>query len=252
MSRYFVVFSFLTGYSCVNLNGQNLVHIQTDRPDQTECPFIVPKNHFQMENGLNYERVDNSEKNFFYPTTLWKFGINENLEFRLITEFITNKKDEINTSGINPIKIGFKTRLLNENGLIPQTSFIGHLAIPNLATTNFATSYFAPSFRFTMQHSLSEKIALGYNLGAEWDGESAAPTFIYTLTTGFSLSEKFGAYIEIYGFAPDKEKSNHRFVGGISYNIKPNILIDFSSGVGITNNAPSYYGSLGFSIRLPD
>jgi hypothetical protein len=102
-----------------------------------------------------------------------------------------------------------------------------------------------------MQHTLTDNISLGYNLGTEWDGETPEPVFIYTLATGFSLTEKIGAYIEVYGFAPQLSRAEHRADAGFGWYMNPNILFDLSGGVGITDNAPDYYGSLGFSIRLP-
>ena len=39
-----------------SLLGQDLPSIQTDRPDQTECPFITPRSYFQFENGFSYEK----------------------------------------------------------------------------------------------------------------------------------------------------------------------------------------------------
>lgn len=253
MARFYILcFLLLSASLVLSTSAQELPDIQLDRPDQTECPYTVPKNHFQVENGFNYEKVSEIEKNFLYPTSLWKFGVNDNMELRVITELTTNQVNGVSTSGLNPVRIGFKTNLWKENGLLPLTSFIGHLEIPSLSTKEFATTYYAPSFRFTLQNSLSENISLGYNLGAEWDGETAEPTFIYTLTTGFSLSEKFGAYVELYGFAPQHASADHRFDGGFSYMPQGNIIMDLSGGFGITENSPLYYGSLGFSIRLPN
>ena len=251
MKRYLIGIALFFGIT-ESIFGQVLFPIQTDRPDQTECPFIVPKNHIQIESGFNFEKVNKNEKNYLYPTILWKYGVNEKFEIRLISELTTNKISEKNVTGINPIKLGFKTKLIEEKGLIPTTSFIGHLTIPPLSTLNLRTTYFAPSFRFTMQHTLTRKISLGYNLGVEWDGENAEPTFIYTLTSGISLSEKTGAYLELYGFAPQKDAAEHRFNGGLTYFLKPNIMFDISGGFGLTENAPKYYSSLGFSIRLPN
>jgi len=50
-----------------------------------------------------------------------------------------------------------------------------------------------------MQHTLSKRFTLGYNLGYEWDGESSNPNFIYTLTTGITITEKLGGYVEVFG-----------------------------------------------------
>lgn len=230
--------------------AQELPSIQTDRPDQTECPFIVPKNYFQLENGFSYEKTNSETSQIIAPTILTRFGINDHFELRLITEYSIEDNFSNSISGFNPILIGFKTRLYEEKGLIPLTSFIGHIGIPKAGSKNFQTTYYAPEFRFTMQHTLSKKQSLSYNLGAEWNGESAEPTFIYTLTSGYSLSEKVGCYIEFYGFVPQIEKPDHRFDAGLTYLINPNHQFDISGGVGLSKISPKYYVALGYSFRF--
>jgi hypothetical protein len=252
MLKYYIGLLVFLGASNNLFAQKGLPPIQLDRPDQTECPYIVPKNHFQFESGFNFEKVNKDEENFLYPTLLTKYGVNDKFELRLITEVRTNKVLNNKLNGLNPIKIGFKTKLAEERGLIPLTSFIAHLSLPFLSTKGFRSTYYAPSFRFVMQHTLTEKMSLSYNIGAEWDGESAEPTFIYTLTSGYSISERVGAYIELYGFVPQKDKSEHRTDGGFTFLVKRNIMLDISGGCGLTENAPNYYASLGFSIRLPN
>lgn len=230
--------------------AQSLPSIQTDRPDQTECPFIVPTNYFQFENGFSFEKTNNELNQIVAPTVLTRFGINDHFELRLITEFITNKTNSEKFSGINPVLIGFKTRLFDEKGIIPITSFIGHLAIPKIASSDYKTTFYAPEFRFTMQHTISEKQTLSYNIGSEWNGETAEPTFIYTLTTGYSFAEKVSGYIEFYGFMPQYDKSDHRFDGGICYLVNPNHQLDTSAGFGLSATSPNFFVSLGYSLRL--
>src|SRR6478736_900006 len=106
-----------------NCHAQDLPSIQTDRPDQTECPFITPVNYLQFENGFVYEKVSSDSKTIVAPTILTKFGINDHFELRLITEYSMEENNSNKISGINPVLIGFKTRLLEEKGLIPTTSF---------------------------------------------------------------------------------------------------------------------------------
>jgi hypothetical protein len=231
--------------------AQDLPSIQTDRPDQTECPYIVPAKHFQVEVGFNYESVNQKEKKWILPTTLWKYGINEHFELRMITEVNKNQTEGKSNSGFLPAEMGFKVRLMAEKGILPAISFISHLSLPNLSSKSFSTSYFAPNFRFTMLHTLSDRLTLSYNLGAEWDGEHPEPVFIYTLAPAYSFTNKIGGYIELYGFAPQHHRADHRADGGITYLLKNHIQLDVSGGFRITDNAPEYYGALGFSIRLP-
>lgn len=232
------------------VNAQNLPSIQTDRPDQTECPFIVPVNYFQFENGFVYQKTDSNSDKIVVPNVLLKFGINDHFELRLITEYLINRDNNEKISGINPVLIGFKTRLFEEKGIVPTTSFIAHLTIPKLASSSYKTQFYAPEFRFTMQHTISEKQSLSYNIGTEWNGENAEPTFIYTLTTGYSLSKKISGYIEFYGFIPQLEKPDHRFDGGFNYLFNPNHQLDISGGFGLSEASPKYFIGLGYSFRF--
>jgi hypothetical protein len=240
---FFIFISFI-GFS------QEVKPIQTDRPDQTETPSLVPQSMFQVETGISYQENNSNNSTITLPSTLWKYGVNANFELRLITEFSIDKINSSNFSGLNPVLVGFKSKIAEEKGIFPKTSFIGHISLPNVASSNNKTEYFAPEFRFVMQHTLSNKLSYSYNLGAEWDGFSPQPTFIYTTALGYSISKKMGSYIELFGFLPQKEKSNHSFDGGITYLINNNFMLDLSSGIGLTSNAPNYYIAFGFSFRI--
>ena len=146
--------------------------------------------------------------------------------------------------------MGLKVNLFREKGLLPLISFIGHLAIGSIASSKYKTTFVAPSFRFTMQHTLSNKLSLGYNIGIEWDGETPERTFIYTLTTGYSVTEKIGAYIEIYGFDTQKDIADQRTDAGFTYLIGNNFMFDLSGGAGLTEHTPKKYLAIGLFGRF--
>ena len=249
MKKFLVVLVFFISFKSITF-AQDLPSIQTDRPDQTECPFITPKHYFQLENGFSYEKNNKNSELIVAPTILTRFGINNFFELRLITEYVVSKENSTTYPGINPILIGFKTRLLEEKGIIPSTSLIAHIGIPDLASSEYRANYYYPEFRFTMQHTISDKQSLSYNIGAEWDGIDKKPTFIYTLTTGYSLTETIGAYVEFYGFVSQIGKVDHRFDLGLTYLFNPNHQLDISGGFGLSETSPSYYFSLGYSFRF--
>ena len=93
--------------------------------------------------------------------------------------------------GLLPVQVGCKIALWDEKGLLPKTSLIFHVAPSKVGSKKFHTDKWAPNFRFSMQHSLSGNIGLGYNLGAEWDGFSNTPFWIYTIAPGFNLGKKW-------------------------------------------------------------
>ncbi|WP_264520118.1 transporter [Flavobacterium sp. N1994] len=230
--------------------AQTIDPLEADRPDQTETPAIVPKRMLQAEMGFTFQKDKETGNSNSLPSVLWKYGLIKNLELRLITEFISEEINNETVTGFTPIYVGFKVNLCEEKGIIPKTSLIGHISIPKLASTRYKTDYIAPEFRFTMQHTLSEKFSLGYNLGCEWDGFSLDKTFIYTLTTGFSINNQLGCYAEMFGFAPQNDNPNHNLDGGFTYLINNNFMVDLSSGIGITDNAPDHYLALGLSFRI--
>ncbi|MGK4566620.1 hypothetical protein [Flavobacterium sp. 3HN19-14] len=108
--------------SCYNTSfAQEKEPIETDRPDQTETPAIVPKGMFQMENGFSFEKTDGNSEYLLLPSALWKYGLNDRFEFRLITEFASGKTAGTKISGINPVLVGFKVEIAEEKGIWPKS-----------------------------------------------------------------------------------------------------------------------------------
>jgi len=249
MRRLLLITAFILTFQNTT-SAQDMPSIQTDRPDQTECPFITPRHYFQLENGISYEKNNQNSELIVAPTILTRFGINKFFELRLITEYVVSKENSTTYQGINPILFGFKTRLLEEKGIIPTTSLIAHIGFPEAASSQYRANYYYPEFRFTMQHTISDRQTLSYNLGAEWNGVNKKPTFIYTLTSGYSLTETIGAYIEFYGFVPQIGKSDHRFDLGLTYLFNDNHQLDVSGGFGLSAISPEYYLALGYSFRF--
>lgn len=232
------------------LLAQEIESIQTDRPDLTESAFTVPAGYFQLEAGLLRTVINSSTQLNLHPTLLFKYGLSSTFELRLVTDLATYQNNGVNEFLLLPIAVGVKIALSEEKGIIPKTAFIGHLKIPTGGDSELASTYFAPSFRFTMQHTISEKISLGYNLGTEWSGVTAEPVFIYTITSAISLTSAWGAYIEFFGYAPQFNRAEHSVDGGFTYLLSNNCLADLSFGLGLSTNAPDYFLSAGFSFRL--
>jgi hypothetical protein len=244
--------------------------IATDRPDQTESPFIVPVKMIQVETGYQVEndKVNGVKiKNYTYNTTLLKYGASKNIEFRLIAEYlgtsiIDKQKDISNkrTNGMNSITIGSKIFICEQKGLLPKTSLITHLELPYFGSSIFKVKHLAPRFRFLMQHTISDRVAFSYNLGGEWDGSSQNATLIYTASLGIGLVTNLGMFIEAYGFVTENSNSksefngsfmnDHRLDGGLTYLLNKNLQLDVSGGIGISKISPVSFLSCGVSWRF--
>lgn len=237
------------------VQAQQQGRMETDRPDQTETFYITKKGFIQAEMGFNKERYSTAAV-WVYPTTLWKAGLHEHFELRIITE-INSVKPLLQgpsfpkiESGLLPIQIGGKISLWKENKLLPATSLIFHTGIPSLGSKLFRTPRWSPNFRFVMQHTLGEQTALGYNLGAEWNGFSKQATWIYTVAPGMNIGKRWYGYVEAFGSIGRGEKPAHAVDGGIAYYVNDHLKLDLSAGVGLSEQALDNYIALGLSFRF--
>jgi len=244
----------LLAIPCVGKHAMGQEKIDTDRPDQTESAFTVPKHWLQFEAGFSKQQNNGREKEYQLPGVLTKYGISNKIELRLITTFQSTVFNEGSTksslNGFAPVEVGAKIGLWEEKKLLPKTSLIFHVGIPWLAAKKFRPDNTPVNFRFTMQHTISDKVSLGYNAGAEWDGESNTAIWVYTFTTGYSFAEKWYSYVEAFGSVIKKDVPQHNIDGGIAYTIGNDIKVDLSSGFGISKAAPDWYVAAGFSMRI--
>jgi hypothetical protein len=234
-----------------------LEKIDTDRPDQTESVFIVPRKYVQVEIGFVTEKQNIYFHNFTAPTILSKYGLSKKTELRLITQYeASNSKLYMvgETVITTPLQLGFKTALWEEKGLLPKTSFIFHTALQDIDYSgqngSTTTKEIACNYRLTLQNTITKNIGLGYNIGMEWERMSEAPAYVYTIATGFNLGEKWYAYVEAFGAFIKKEKPDNNLDAGIAYYVSDNFKLDLSGGIGISENAPPNYFSVGASFRF--
>lgn len=227
--------------------------IETDRPDQTESPAIVPAGWYQFEGGCAHERAGAEEPmEGTLPTVLSKVGLTRWVELRVITErarTLVSEDGKATTHRLVPVEVGAKFRLMEERGVMPCVSLIGHVGLPFTAEAPFRPATAFGNFRFTMQHTLSERFNLGYNLGAEWDGDRPVATGIYTLTLGAEATETLGLFVEAYGCINDMDAADNRLDGGAVFHIGPDVLLDASSGFSLGEQR--WFVSAGLSFRVP-
>lgn len=268
-----VTFSLMLCFLCFNSFAQtdnNSVQSQkqdnksaepliTDRPDATEASSVVGKGTLQIETGGWYESFEENAittENYTYNTTLVRYGVLDNLEFRLgwdFTEGITKvngtKQDNV-TSGFSPLLLGVKIAIAEENGTMPEIALIGHIFPVFSASEDYRPETTGIDFRFSMSHTLSDRSSIGYNIGGQWGNDSPEAAAIYTIAYGYSITNKFGAYAELYGDLPEDSSANHYWDAGLTYLVSNDLQLDTYIGTSITEGQDLLVG-LGLSYRLP-
>jgi len=234
--------------------------IITDRPDATESPNTVEPGYVQIETGgyyTRYEAEGTKTEALGYNTTLARIGLLENMELRLGVNYQNNRvtttmgEASVKTDfkSFTPMLAGIKINLFEGKsfGGGPDKTdfgFLGHLYLPFTTSTPEDMSpggaegmpqTTGADFRFSVGHELSDRSGLAYNLGGQWAGDGSGMAFVYTLSYGYSLSERIGTYIELYGDAPELSSANHYWDAGFTYLAAWNLQYDLTFGRSITD-----------------
>lgn len=231
----------------------------TDRPDATEASSTVGKGVLQIETGGLYESFEENSiqtQAYTYNTTLVRYGILDNLELRLGWDFVEgvtkvnrNKLNNV-TSGLSPLLVGVKIDIAEEKNGMPEIALIGHVFPVFSASEDYRPETTGVDFRFSLSHSLNEKSSIGYNIGAQWGSDSSEAAAIYTVAYGYSITDKFGVYAELYGDLPEDNSANHFWDAGFTYLVSNDLQLDTYFGTSITKGQDVLIG-LGASFRIP-
>lgn len=255
----------------------------TDRPDQTESAVVVPRGSAQVETGVVYTREGTGTLD--YPATLLRVGLAERVELRLGYEGWSKElARNSEAAAFGDGEVGLKLRLWDEAGWLPEAAVLAGITVP-FGDEDTVDGRLDPGFRLSFAHSLSERFSFGYNLGVAWktvddppqwrwrlvapaSPEVPSPTiefthealesdtlasFEYTAALGIGLSERWGAFVEVFGSAPINARGGdaHSVDGGFTYLLRPNVQLDISGGIGLNDAAENWFLSTGLSFRLP-
>lgn len=230
----------------------------TDRPDATEASSTVGQGVLQFESGglyASYEENGVKTENYTYNTMLIRYGILDNLEIRVgwhfgegVTSVNGNKLDNV-TSGLSPLLLGLKLDIAEEDSLMPEIALIGHIFPVFSASADFRPETTGVDFRLSLSHTLSEKSSIGYNIGAQWGNDSSEAAAIYTLAYGYSVSDKIGCYVELYGDLPEDSSANHFWDAGFTYLPTKDLQFDIYGGTSLTAGQDILI-AMGLSYRI--
>ncbi|MDQ7052465.1 MAG: transporter [candidate division KSB1 bacterium] len=178
--------------------------ISTDRPDQSESPFIVPKRHFQIETGFMYTRATAAGLSAYdLATTLLRYGLSPRWEVRIGVayrmESVKGAGKTGITAGLSGLIIGSKIHLWHETGRLPATAAVISLNLP-AGNDAFSPSKMLPKLLLAMSHTLSDRFSLSYNLAVEQDEPRGLSRF-FSMSLGMGLTPHAGAFVELYGSA---------------------------------------------------
>lgn len=238
-----------TGYS------QDLV---TDRPDFTESATTVPKGSVQFEFGYTFNK--DNDYHFTSHTLgelLVRLTLVEKLEFRVginsynILEFddsIIGGPPRSPVKGFEDMALGLKWAIIQDN-----VAVLVSTTIPTGAD-DFGSSKLQPSLTLSLAKDISEKLAIGVNLGvSDLDGGDGSITELSaSASLGISLTEKLGMFLEYFGFyySDADGKDIHYFDAGFTYLVNPTFQLDIRAGKQLNKESSAFFIGIGAAFRL--
>lgn len=223
--------------------------IATDRPDQTESSSSVEKGKLQIESGILLEFVGseaNSSRNLLLPTNLFRLGLSDFFEIRILSQYENNFANGKTTQGISDLEIGTKIQLYQRENAKFEAAFLSHLRTPT-GSSELRNNNFASINKLCISHVVTDAFSIGYNLGYNYEGK-VNNEFTYSIAFNYALSEKVAVYAEPYGFISEDFKTHFsNFDAGFTYLFQDNLQFDFSYGLGL--NHYMNYLSIGMSWK---
>lgn len=235
----------------------------TDRPSFSTSTNIIQTGHFQIESGytFSYNRDGQAKsERHNLPETALRFGLTNNLEFRIYSDgyvnqnIKTNNSSSQNDSGLDKLTVGFKTRLFDREGLIPHISFAFESDLPS-ASSGIANDEYVPRGKVILSYDFCDcfVVSSNLNLAAPVENSQRYLESSASLMASYALTNDLRVFGEAYGIYPESGyglQEKEIADAGFTYQLTDRIQLDIRYGVGLSSYAPDYYTGAGIAFRV--
>ena len=217
----------------------------TDRPGNVWGTEVLPFNKCSWENGFSYER-DHGDRTIGLPSTIYRYGIFNNVEFRIGADFQLN---DAMVFGMNPLTFGTKIHLHDGREAFPSIAFLAQVQSPHLGSADLLPDHLAPSMYLIFENDVNDWFAICYNVGSEWDGVTTTPTVFLGLNLGFSITDELGTYVETFNYLhPDGNQYMTEI--GLTYNPIPRLQLDIEADFDVQHFKDYFRAGCGIAWRI--
>lgn len=217
--------------------------MSTDRPDQTEGAFTVPKGWFQMEIGLaSYSQrtdTDFRDESLSFGEINFKYGLTNDVDLQLIwVPYNQNRQDggpedeNASQAGTGDLVARVKYNVVGNDGGPFAMSVLPYVKIPT-ATHRIGNDMWEGGVYLNTEVDLGGGFVLGNSLFGSLaidddDEHYFRPGF--TAVLGYSVTDNLGVYGEIFtAYQYDAERYWQTSLDvGVTYALTENLMLDLS------------------------
>lgn len=230
MRKEFIIIALLLSYGICQAQD-DLPVISADRPGALTGTDIMPRFKLQWETGMGVELDSDAPHTITLNSSLLRFGLFERAEVRLGTDFLLSDigKTMEPSFDMAPISIGLKTMLHEGSGIIPSIAFLAEMKTPHFGMKVLLPAHLTPSFHLLFDHTLNDRLSLGYNIGAEWDGETTTPITLLGLGLYYDISDNIGSFVEAYNYLHPKSDNQYLTEFGFTWLVSRRVQLDIAA-----------------------
>ncbi len=210
--------------------------IVTDRPDQSDGAYVLPKKLLQLENGLLFNEVG-VINNF-----MLRYGWSRNSEIRVALDYgkITGQ------FSLLPVQLSIKQKLVRQLGIVPTITLIGYLNFGQLASKYVINNGTQAALLLAFHHEIDENLGIECNFGSQTFKDDLRFTFLLS----YKLIENVTAFIEYYSLFDKVSDPGHNMDIGILFTINNDFHLDLGYGIESINENKSHFLTVGASHRF--
>ena len=251
MSKKYLIL-FLSLFMPMIMLGQYAETIRTGRPGQSIGAYTLGSSVFQVQSGITYNSFDHplvEERSSYEFSNVFRLGILEKLEVSAVLNYRTEEGTWAmgeTLSGVSNTQIGTRYNILEANGPIPALGVQARVLL-KLQREEFRRENTGAQVLIAAGNRITDWMSYGANLGFLWAGDGNGPVELYTFNFGFSLTERIGAMVEVYGRLEDFSTN---YDVGLSYLVNEDLSFDASAGWQGTEEYDDWFVDAGISFRF--
>jgi hypothetical protein len=218
--------------------------MSTDRPDQTEGAFTVPKGMYQFEFGfLNYSRrldTDHRNETFIWGEVNAKYGLTNDIDIQLIWQPWTEQRHKGNSEdadypgfyreGVSDLVARLKWNVVGNDGGPFAMSVLPFVKIPT-AKHRIGNDLWEGGLAINTEIDLGGGFSLGNSVFGTIVGDSDDTLYFrpaMTAVLGYDITDRLSCFVEIFAAS---QMDNERYWqtsldAGIGYAITENMIFD--------------------------
>lgn len=239
--------------------------INTDNPSISTSSYTVGRGVVQWEGSFDYssgktapranrrrlgtdDTLDESENDLYSLPQLFRIGVSDNVEIRLSTGGLSFQGRR---QGVDDLGVGVKWKFYDDGTLAMGVT--AATTVPS-GTPGFRTPVFLPGAVFTLDYSLNDDNALGFNVGGGLGIDDNVPFGQGLLTFDYvhDFGEDVSGYLELAFDGPGTVGGPLETTvdAGLSFFMTDDFVVNLAVFRGLSNTGANWGGTLGFGARL--